>query len=330
MLVNPTENLPATSQQTDIKGKVSVSPIDYSSLGIPEEFKGFEALFNYYLRDIAGLEGGFKQGAIIYVKKVELHRTIGLFSRLGYETRISDFTYDKPSGGVQRTQTNLSEQDYFTLYISRSLSVAMEIEALDKRLVSGQKPSFDNTKRVGELLGYPECCIEFVGRNDAIGRLQHLAQNDLDNHSLYRFLGLQASSRVSYLLNNFNARAPRLVGFFVCNYDCTAAKRYALGVIEYIRKEKLNLEMIERQLRRPILFFSYREYVTFDRAWHVGPRVHYENPVLSNLTTPLLEQFLRADSFEVTPDAVKIFDRNQLIQNWSKPRVFNGVFVEFQ
>jgi len=159
-------------------------------------------------------------------------------------------------------------------YVGRDRAALEEAAALDGSMIPYQTAptsrtlaTTDDTRRLGELLGYPPCCTEAFTR---------WHEQLVDNHGPIA-AAAEASERFDPLLNNVCLGAFRLIGWFPCRYDCPASLEIARRV-----KDKLNrlyprrLPQATRVLSMPRVYMDERRQLILDG--HVdGDRVHYRD-----------------------------------------------------
>jgi len=130
------------------------------------------------------------------------------------------------------------------VYVARTLEGVRELASADAPIVQALPGSIPTPQlvrlqgRVGELLGYPACCVEaFTAR---VAREVHRRIGGGEAHEHF-VAAEEAASRTSVFHGRLNdllpQRAARLVSFFPCRYDCPAALAWADGVFAAIEAQ---------------------------------------------------------------------------------------------
>jgi hypothetical protein len=148
------------------------------------------------------------------------------------------------------------------VYVARTPEQVRALACADAPIVrapAGSIPSAELVRlqgRVGELLGYPACCVEaFVRR---VEREVHRRIGGGEAHEHF-VAAEEAAARTSVFHGRLNdllpQRAARLVSFFPCRYDCPAALAWADGVFAAIeaRAPKLARELGEALVGRMVI-----------------------------------------------------------------------------
>jgi hypothetical protein len=298
----------------------------HEDYNFPERYQGSNELL-LLLCDIAGLEDGFKPASIFYAQKLRLPQTMSLLRDIGYAVEVADFVHAGLSG-----RTVPSEGDhgsFFPLYVSRYRHVAKELKLLYEFLNSGSKDTAAAAQRIGSLLGYPECCTRFVLSSPKFDKYTNEVKNDTEYQALCRYLALKEGKHISYLLNNFNLHMPRVMGFNVCNYSCEKAEEFSLQVLDYVKRNRMNLQLIKKELCQAVLHFSFGVSISFEEVQHKGVSISYKSPKLSQ-ALPLLRAFEEGNSFEITQDSVLVFKEGEEIGCVPISKEFDAIFVEFE
>ena len=311
---------------TSIKDSLTNMARDYN---FPKKFRGFYELYTSYFSDIAGLEEGFKPGSVFNIKKCDLNKTIKFFKKLGYFCEVSDFAYNISSKGNELIYDKFTDDSIFSLYVSSKESVSNELKKLDTFFSDTENPDITVKKvikRTGELLGYPECCTDYMLNIQKSPEYKKYR----DYEYLLRYFPLKKSSSVSYLLNNFNSCIPQMFSFYVCSYECENARKYVLRGIEYIKKQDINLKLIEHWMHAPVLFFSVSSCVAFEKTEDIEGRIFYKGAKVSNTNDSKLNLFKEGDSFRIKKEYIEIFKNDGVIEKIKKKNGYDGMFVEFK
>ena len=314
-------------------------------------FSKANAYFDSCYFELAGLELGFKPSAILYFKKSEINDFTAMLKKKSYFFEISDFAFNLNGAFTEKTYTNIKDNSSFSVYISKEKNICKRLKSLDRYHQLKLKEHSGKTGKeiffeMGELLGYPRCCSEFiqsVHENPEFKDDLNLYGKVFDDEILYPMTALKKSEKTSFLLNNFVYHVPRLIGFFVCKYDCKNALLLAKKVLNFVKQKNSEDEYrkILVSLKTPIVFFSPREILHLINANKVNDKVYYsdcfyrDNGLSSEKDEKmqfLKESFLkfhRGNSFLISYDKIEIFKNNNLLFRIKKRHKYNGVFISF-
>jgi hypothetical protein len=159
-------------------------------------------------------------------------------------------------------------------YVGRDRASLEEAAALDGSMIPYQTAptsrtlaTTDDTRRLGELLGYPPCCTEAFTR---------WHEQLVDNHPPIA-AAAAASERFDPLLNNVCLGAFRLIGWFPCRYDCPASIEIARRVEEKLRRRHpRTIDEALRALAMPRVYMDERRQLILDGEVE-GDRVRYRD-----------------------------------------------------
>ncbi len=123
------------------------------------------------------------------------------------------------------------------LYVSPDAARAralVEAEAPLLPPIPGRVPievAFPLHAKLGQLLGFPDCCVEEFGVRLRRGVTRRLDRSDAHEDFVAAECALRASRRFLGRLNDLSPdRRARIVTFYPCRYDCAAAAEYAAAV----------------------------------------------------------------------------------------------------
>jgi hypothetical protein len=118
--------------------------------------------------------------------------------------------------------------------------------------------SSEGARRAGLALGYPPCCVEaFV----AVERTPAAEAEGINEAAIRATVGLDGP--IPWEMNTLSQMSP--VGFTPCRADCPEALAFARRLIDALgRVDPEGRDVVERVLRRPILFFRYPLFHVLD------------------------------------------------------------------
>lgn len=179
---------------------------------------------------------GIKPVAFLTVSPGRVDRTIALFGDSHIERRERRVHIEDQDRWVDDRSRG---EPMVELYISADAALA-------RRAAEMQSNPSRAVVELGELMGYPRCCIDAFAR-----------QADRSNNTLNRYL---AAARTSvggpwpWQLNDLHAK---LVPFFVCNYRCEAALAYAnASLAARERAHPGSTEKLREQLACKVLYID--------------------------------------------------------------------------
>lgn len=163
------------------------------------------------------------------------------------------------------------------LYVAERPEPLSELMTVDRQLHRSE-PDLEQRlpleRRMGELLGYPPCCIQ---RYLEEYQLPQRIRPDLTNFSRLVLATFRRSQHHSYLLNHLVDRDRlHLIVHLPCSYDCPASRSQAARLLDYHRRvdPAYHRDLVE-WLRRPVLLFHNLGRLFFDGRVR-DQTLHYE------------------------------------------------------
>jgi hypothetical protein len=158
------------------------------------------------------------------------------------------------------------------VYVARDLGLAEAARDVEAELLRAQRTALDDGARrrrdadaaraLGELLGFPPCCVDaFVqvardGRDEKAGMLEH---------------ALARSEAFHPRLNNLSLAAFHYIGWSPCRFDCPASLAIAdAAAAELRRRDEAAWAVVDRLLARPRLWSDERRQLIFAGRWRDG------------------------------------------------------------
>jgi hypothetical protein len=118
--------------------------------------------------------------------------------------------------------------------------------------------SIEGARRAGLLLGYPRCCVEaFVSVEASVVS----AVEGINEAAIRSSAGLH--DEIPWEMNTLSEFSP--VGFTPCRADCPEALAFARRLLDALgHADPEGRSVVERALRRPVLFFRYPIFYVFE------------------------------------------------------------------
>ncbi|MBI2208204.1 DUF483 domain-containing protein [Candidatus Woesearchaeota archaeon] len=214
---------------------------------------------------------------------------------------LSDFKVikapDAGKGGyaniVKRLPISHSEDGLYHLYISRDKNIAKFLKILENK---------NDDRSVGELLGYPKCCIDFFMKNR---ERQQKIQNDYILPTLENSNGFKFPFYTNYAMRYFDIT---LLSHFPHDFNCKESIAIAKKNLECIKKfDKTLAGNFENMLRNAILY-------TENEGVFVFKNYRLENNILE------YNEILPTEKNEL----FKLLNQNEKIEIISKNKIKTG------
>ncbi len=244
-----------------------------------------------YLNELIAIETGLKKVARQFVEEKDILEYLRFTKR-----RNLKFVFWK-------------EKNYF--YISKKKELARKVMKIEKK-ISGMNLNQNNfekisllIKNLGELFGYPRCCINFF---------INCLKNKEPNYVFYSYLNTK-SNKISFLLNNLSVY--RLISYFPCSYECKESLNFATKLFKNLpREQKIKTE---EALKRDILIWNEEKMIGFNQRFN-GRIINY-NPEKINLlgvSEEIEKAIKKGNKLENIEDYIKIFWNDNLIFRYNK------------
>lgn len=209
--------------------------------------------FYSQLPEFISLNEGIKD-SVRFITRLHKYGLLKNFFRgLGFYIEKSAFkVLTKKDTSCERIPMDDPRSDDISVYISR-------YEADAKRLAYLHSvEELSDSREMGKLLGYPECCIDFYVN----GFLSQIGHPDFTFASLRNTKG-----KCSFLLNNLfwdntldDKRLEKnnyfyLISNFPCSFNCEKSKQIGKRVLKAIRKyDEYIAEEIEKKLKNAVVY----------------------------------------------------------------------------
>ncbi len=220
------------------------------------------------------------------------------------------------------------------IYISKSKDLLNKAYLSDK---SGDR------KKLGEVLGYPECCVEFFSGalKDAESPFPvktYLKTNGKPSflvNNVFKLESRLSSSGVEKIQKNpdFANRISHLflISHIPCSYNCRESIKIGREMLVLLKREEPELaKEIASTLKKPLLFFDDLNWVIFDGKVN-GKIIDYTSiwPPLSLMPENLINKFREGDKVKVGKEYVEIFRDGEIIHRIKKKHKYDGILLDF-
>jgi len=207
----------------------------------------------YLLEDI-------KKAVRLDANDIELKQIRKFCNKENLHLEVSDFkvvkVIDKGKGAyaniVKKVPINYLEPGLYHIYISKDADKAKFLKLLENK---------NDDKAIGELLGYPKCCVDFFMENM---EKQQKIQNDYILPALDNSQGFKFPFYTNYAIRYFDIT---LLSHFPHSFYCEESINIAKKNLECIEKYSKELaNKFETMLQGPVLYtenngvFSFRDY----------------------------------------------------------------------
>lgn len=220
------------------------------------------------------------------------------------------------------------------IYISRSKDLLRKAYLSEKS---------ENRRLLGELLGYPSCCVEFFLETLENRKFPHPVKTYLKTggkpsflvNNIFKMESRLGSKELEIFQRNpdLSTRISRL--FFIshipCSYTCKKSIKIGRKMLTLLKRKEPKLEKeIVFTLKKPLLFFDDLDWVIFEGKVN-GNIVKYTSilPPLSLMQENLLNKFRDGDKVKVGKEVVEIFKDDEIIHRIKKKHEYDGIILDF-
>lgn len=220
------------------------------------------------------------------------------------------------------------------IYISKSKDLLRKAYMSEKS---------EDRRLLGELLGYPSCCVEFF--------LEAL-KNLKSPHPVKTYL--KTKGKPSFLVNNIFKMESRLgskeleifqgnpdfadrvshlflISHIPCSYTCKKSIKIGMEMLHLLEREKPELaKKIVFTLKKPLLFFDDFNWMIFNGKIS-GNTIDYTSvsPPLSLIPEKIHNKFREGNRVKVGKEYVEIFKDDKMIHRIEKKHEYDGILLNF-
>jgi hypothetical protein len=161
------------------------------------------------------------------------------------------------------------------------------------------------TWNLAQLLGYPQCCIDFFERSNNWTRTNSYAEAYLN------------TARFDYRTNCFGKNLGYSLSFHLpCRFDCSQTVRFSAPILQFLeRTEPEYAAWCFEFLHKPVLCFNEREVVLWEGRV-VGPgQVKYDGAAnLFSMPERKLDSIKAGNTIEIRERFVAVFRNKELVE----------------
>lgn len=217
------------------------------------------------LEEWAFLEG-IKPALYLTVARDEAPALIEKYREFAVETVHYARTRDDVTDRRERANTPDGEGTHVDLFIARDASAARRAW----EIYQTPKGPSERLGEMGEILGYPPCCVRAFE-----------ALDDRSNNTALRYAALARTvaekKGFAWELNNLFAH---VLPSFPCTYGCERAVAQARAVLAmFARRDPQGAERLRARLARPVLYVDHARLVGLAGARRGGAAVRYDTVV---------------------------------------------------
>lgn len=249
--------------------------------------------------DVLYVMEGAKDVSRIMASDEEIGSYKDFFIKNSLSFAVSDFKVSKEVDqnrfSNKGVRLPISSQGHHLVYISRSEDKAEQAKEAEKE---------NDHKRLGRLLGYPECCIEFFDKEFPA---ESRKKNDYVLASLKNSKGF-----VFPFYNNIAARQfdLSLISHFPCSLDCKSSISIAKRNLSIIKKHSAELSRVVEGMLKSAVLYTEDEGIFLLREFRLEDDKIFYNKIMSNANNALYQQLRNSDCIEIADkNAIKLKDK---------------------
>ena len=179
-----------------------------------------------YLNELVAVDIGIKKVARQFVPDEFVSRYSNILSKNGFEFVLLD---DKKYFYVSRIKELAKKAMQYELYIIKFYKKQLDFDFF-----------CNYTRKLGVLLGFPSCCVEFYlscWLEQGTNILERIEPEPM--YISYSYRNTRNSAKIDFRMNNLFFY--RIIPFFPCSYECQAAMQFAAKVFEKLPAEQKDI-----------------------------------------------------------------------------------------
>jgi len=194
------------------------------------------------------------------VSRTEWERRRPGYEAAGYTAVASPMAVEREGDSELTERTGApAASDRVIVSVGRDPAATQEVVDLETSRFErrsgrdGARKNLETTTRIGQLLGYPACCVEFVAPLPKATNRELLAA------------ALRRTRAPHALLNNLSLSIFHYIPWYPCRYDCPASIEYAVRLdAHYASAARAGRDAALRLMKMPRLYLDERRQLIFD------------------------------------------------------------------
>ena len=273
----------------------------------------------YYV-DFLSLKHGLKKLVRLMVNDKKEYKELKKFAEK-FKLKIAHSNYKiKTKNGIFCEKVlPFKGRGHFFVYISKDNDTnekAMEYE--------GNNFSKKDDRKLGELLGYPECCIKNFIDKESEGRRDFVIEN-------YKSSGKSPNYLLNFILD-FSAF--HLISHFPCSFNCKESEKISKNLLEILKKENFLLSKeTEEYLKMPILYSNNRNFILFNGTANENLIKYHDFYVFSSQKKAFRESFIsnlkEGNEMKISDKNLVIFNDGNKIFEYKKENPYDLTLINF-
>ncbi|MBI2651287.1 DUF483 domain-containing protein [Candidatus Woesearchaeota archaeon] len=244
-------------------------------------------IFGNYTRalEILYLLNNIKKSVRLDANEIELEKIAKFCKEENLCMEISDFkvikAVDKGKGNYANTAKKVSinypYNGFYHIYISKNKSVAKMLKLVENK---------NDDNAIGQLLGYPKCCIDFFVENR---EKQQKIQNDYILEALSNSYGFSFPFYTNYAIRYFDFA---LLSHFPHSFNCEASIKIAKANFECLKQASESIAIrFEKMLKSAVLYtensgiFLFQDYKMENNIFKFGKFLSTSTAIMDEMLT---------------------------------------------
>ncbi len=214
--------------------------------------------------------------------------------------------------------------------------------------ISFMRDDNENHVRVGNLLGYPECCSKSYSEQSLKSPELRVRDNYYEavvnskrfhpfNNNTFCFYSKGDIYKGKERLDKkhdetfLNFEYPYFISHLPCSFDCKGSLEYGKKVYGALKAEDPDAaELMLSILSKPVLFFGPFDFIVFEGEAD-RKELYYRGilPPLSLIDDDKLAKFIDGDRLTVFDDEIKVFKGDKVIHTIEKREKEDGFIIPF-
>ncbi len=257
--------------------------------------------------EILYLLNNIKKTVRLDANEIEFKKIKEFCNKENLSLEISDFkvikTADKKKGNysniVKRVPLNYSLEGLFHIYISKNKNLSKFLKLLENK---------NDDKAIGEILGYPKCCIDFFVKNK---EKQQKVQNDYILPALNNSDGFKFPFYTNYVVRYFDIT---LLSHFPHNFHCEESIKIAKNNFEIIKKYSMETANKFKDTLKSAVLYTENNGIFMLRDYNINNNEIKFNEIISTINNELCNKLNQNKKIAIISKN-KIIINNEILEN---------------